>query len=161
MKLFRKISLVATTLSALNASLCFGADPVFDMPLTHIPAEYLDLAQRAESALLQYTHGCTGDVAPISAYMTETAVIEYATDKAGVFLARDAASLEACWEGAMQLTRAVDSYVRLYPTSYTNTVFIQFGTEDSADAIQQHIAIIEIDGTRISRIRDLTTVKSL
>jgi hypothetical protein len=160
MKLLRNGLLLGTTLFTLNAPLSFGADPIFEMPFTHISSEYVDVAQRAENALRQYAHDCTTNVGPSSVSMTENAVIEYVTDKAGVFLTRDAASLDSCWEGALRLTRAVNSQVRLYPTSYTNTVFIQFATDEVAGATHQHGAIIQMDGTRISRIRDLTTVKS-
>jgi hypothetical protein len=161
MKLLKNIPAVATALFTLNAPLASGADPVFDISLTPMPARYGDLVQRAESALTQYAQDCATNVSRGSGSLTETAVIEYATDKAGVFLASDAASLEHCWEGAQQLTQAVNSHVRLYPTSYLNTVFIQFETEDSTDAAHLCIAIVEMDGARISRIRDLTTVKAL
>jgi hypothetical protein len=157
--MLRQSSLLTAALFALHAQICLAAEPISHTQRPRILVVSVDLIPRAESALLQYARGCATSNAAGSDSLTDNAVIEYATAKTGRFLAVDAAYMDVCWEGATQMNRARDSHIRLYPTNYPNTVFAQFETEDVPGVAREHLCLIEIDGKRIARIRDLTTIK--
>jgi hypothetical protein len=114
---------------------------------------------------MEYGKNCeTGDHAAISQALTDTAVIEYVTAKPERVVSVDAAAAQNCWEGATLLKHAASLHVWIFPTSYTNTVFVQYEIADgavSAKESAEHLAMIEMDGFLIARIRDLTAYATI
>jgi hypothetical protein len=161
MKTLTFVSSVAASLFTLNIQAAISAEPAFERPQGALAAATATLLDRVEHALMEYAKNCeTGDHAAISQALTDTAVIEYVTAQPERVVSVDAAAAQNCWEGATMLEHAADPHVWIFPTSYTNTVFVQYETADgaaSANASAEHLAMIEMDGFRIARIRDLTT----
>jgi hypothetical protein len=165
MKTLTSVSFVAACLFTLSIHAAFSAEPVFERPQVGLAADTAALLGRVEHALLLYAKNCdTGDHAAASQTLTDTAVIEYLTAQPGRVVSVDAAAAQSCWEGATQLQHATNLHVWIFPTSVTNTVFVQYGTAEGAvwtKESAEHLAMIEMDGYRIARIRDLTTDTTL
>jgi hypothetical protein len=165
MKTLTLISFVAASLFTLKVYASTSAEPAFERPQVALPADTAALLGRVEHALLQYANNCeTGDYASISQALTDTSVIEYMTAQPERVVSVDAAAAQNCWEGATLLKHAANLHVWIFPTGYTNTVFVQYETADGAVSAKQsaeHLAMIEMDGLRIARIRDLTTYATI
>jgi hypothetical protein len=161
MKTLTSVSFVAASLFTLNIHASFSAEPVFERPQVALAADTTAVLGRVEQALLQYAKNCeTGDHAAGSQTLTDTAVIEYVTTQPGRFVSVDAAAAQSCWEGATLLKHAANLHVWIFPTSFRNTVFVQYETADGAVLAKEsaeHLAMIEMDGYRMARIRDLTS----
>jgi hypothetical protein len=161
MKTLTFVSFVAAAQFTMDVHASISAEPAFERPQVALAADTAALLGRAEHALLQYAKNCeTGDHAAISHTLTDTAVIEYVTAQPERVVSVDAAAAQNCWEGATLLKHAANLHVWIFPTSYTNTVFVQYEPAYgavSAKESAEHLPMIEMDGLRIARIRDLTT----
>jgi hypothetical protein len=161
MKTSTFVSFVAASLFTLKIHASISAEPAFERPQVALAADTAALLGRVEHALLQYAKNCeTGDQAAISQALTDTAVIEYLTAQPERVVSVDASAAKNCWEGATLLKHATSLHAWIFPTGHTNTVFVQYETADgavSAKESAEHLAMIEMDGLRIARIRDLTT----
>jgi hypothetical protein len=119
------------------------------------------LIANVERALSRYAAGCgIHDENAGADVFTSFAVIEYASSVAGHFIGIDAIGAENCWAAsALTDTRLSESPIWIYPTSEANDVFIQYTVVIGTGAAQhtvQDIALVEMAGDRIARIRDYT-----
>jgi hypothetical protein len=118
-----------------------------------------NLISRVERALASYATGCASrDEKAMAKVFTGFAVIAYASNIPGRFIAGDAITADRCWAGsalAGQFSSA--SPIWIYPTGDPNDVFIQYtavvGTGTAQRAVQD-IALVEMAGDRIAQIRD-------
>ncbi len=156
MKTLMNPAIFVASLLTAGSQPAVAAGPFFETSPVVTPAAS-SLVERVERALLQYAQGCAAGHGASSQALTDTAVIEYATPAAGRFVATDAAAGGTCWEGATLLNRTDNLHVWIYPTDFANTVFVQYSTEDGSVAAQDHLAMIEMDGSLIARIRDFTS----
>jgi len=157
----RSISAVAASvLLTLAASTGFAAEAVQD-PAIPQSATSANLIARADRALRDYVAACsTGDAEAFSRIFTNDAVIEYALDEPGTYLAVEAAALSANRVGTPRQTGpdAHISNLQISPTPDSNTVFVYYTT--TADVRTpgevpafEHLALVEMRGDRIFKMR--------
>jgi hypothetical protein len=89
---------------------------------------------------------------------TGFAVIAYASNIPGRFIASDAIAADRCWAGSALTGKfSSESQIWIYPTSDPNDVLVQYtavvGTGTAQRAVQD-IALVEMAGDRIAQIRD-------
>jgi hypothetical protein len=87
-------------------------------------------------------------------------VVSVAEYPVTICIARRCCRAELLARGATLLKHAANLHVWIFPTSFANTVFVQYETADGAVWAKEgaeHLAMIEMDGYRIARIRDLST----
>jgi hypothetical protein len=89
---------------------------------------------------------------------TDFAVIEYASNIPGRFTGSDAITADRCWAAsALTVPFPSESPIWIYPTTDPNDVMIQYtiaiGTGTARHAVPD-IAIVEMAGDRIAKIRD-------
>jgi hypothetical protein len=130
-------------------------------PVTMAPGRSTSasLIAHVERALSRYAAGCEShDENAMADVFTSFAVIEYASSVAGFFVSTDAIAAERCWAAsALTSTRLKESPILIYPTSDAHDVFIQYTVVIDTGAAQQtvqDIALVEMAGDRIARIRD-------
>jgi hypothetical protein len=122
----------------------------------------VELIARVERALSSYAISCAArDEKAMAEVFTESAVIAYASNAPGRFVAGDAIRAEKCWAaGALTGASSNESPIWIYPTSYPNDVLIQYTVVVETGILQhevQDIALIEMAGNRIAQIRDYMT----
>jgi hypothetical protein len=148
------------TALAGNAEADFTGGTVFRFPTT--TTETVDSAKlitRVERALSRYATGCAAhDEHAIADALTRFAVIEYPTTVVGRFVSVDAIAAEKCWAAsALEPGRSHKSQFWIFPTREMNFVFVQYtlivGTPGAAQSVQA-LALVELEGDRIARIRD-------
>jgi hypothetical protein len=160
--------LLATVLLTVSMQTAFAGDAaenttesaLFRYPATTGGAiDSADLISRVERALLSYAAGCaTRDENAMAEVFTGFAVIAYASDIPGRFIASDASTADRCWAAsALTVTFPSESPIWIYPTSDPNDVMVQYtavvGTGTAQHAVQD-IALVEMAGDRIAQIRD-------
>jgi len=159
----RSISAVAASVVlTLTAPAGFASEPVQDRAIPHV-APSADLLARADRALRDYvTASSTGDTEAFGRLFTNDAVVEYALDEPGTYLAVAAAALSANRVSNSQQTGpgAHISSLQIFPTPDSNTVFVHYTT--SADVRtpgevppSEHLALLEMRGDRIFKMRKL------
>lgn len=160
MKRLNTILALAVSLLAFGAlEPAFAGDTAPQMRIISYKQDSSDAVLKVQRALLRYEAACVAhDRQRISDSLTSFAVIEYATSAAGQFEARDALATEGCWSGLSALhDRSNGGPVIVYPTSESNSVLIQYplrtGKSVGARSVQD-IALVQLDGERIARIRD-------
>jgi len=134
---------------------------------THVPATALaaanaDLIARADRALRDYVAACSArDEEAMARIITSDAVIEYALEAPGTYLAVDAAALIAeRWAGSESTGIGVQvSELWIFPTPNSNVVFVHYTTSsDIGSATQipgaEHLAVLEMRGDRIFKMRN-------
>jgi hypothetical protein len=161
-------SLISLTLAslALSTQLAIAADtgPVVTAgPQFHAVTMAPDrptsasIITNVEAAISRYASACaTQDENAIAGVFTRFAVMEYASSVAGQFISMDAIGAERCW-AAGDFTNG--SPIWIYPTSEPNDVLIQYTLVTGTGAAQhtvQNLALVEMAGDRIARIRDYT-----
>jgi hypothetical protein len=138
----------------------FTGATLFRFPTT--TAETVDSAKlitRVERALSRYATGCAAhDEHAIADAFTRFAVIEYPTTVLGHFVSVDAIAAPKCWAAsALEAGRLHTSPFWIFPTREINFVFVQYtltvGTPGAAQSVQA-LALVELEGNRIARIRD-------
>ena len=156
----RSISgLAATVLLTMTVHTSFAEEPV-QVPATPQAAASANLIVRADRALRDYVAArSTGDDAAISRILTSDAMVEYALEEPGTYLAVEVAALSANRSGNAKQTRpgARISNLWIFPTPDSHTVFVHYTT--SADGAlpaelpdSEHLALIEMRGDRIVKI---------
>jgi hypothetical protein len=159
----RSISAVAASVVlALTAPTGFASEHAQDRAIPRA-APSADLLARADRALRDYvTASSTGDSEALGRLFTNDAVIEYALEEPGTYLAVAAAALSANRAGNAQQTGpgAHISNLQIFPTPDSNTVFVHYTT--SADVqtpeevpASEHLALLEMRGDRIFKMRKL------
>jgi hypothetical protein len=137
----------------------FAADPV------HVPpqsAASANLIARADRALRDYVAACsTGDDEAIARIVTSDAMVEYALEEPGTYLAVEAAALSANRSGNGKQTGpgAHISNLWIFPTPDSNTVFVHYtiGSDGRSPAElpdSERLALLEMRGDRIVKIRN-------
>jgi hypothetical protein len=157
----RSISgLAATVLLTMTVHTSFAAEPV-QVPATPQAAASANLIVRADRALRDYVAArSTGDDAAISRILTSDAMVEYALEEPGTYLAVEVAALSANRSGNAKQTRsgAHISNLWTFPTPDSNTVFVHYtiGSDvpSSAEPDSEHLALLEMRGDRIVKIRN-------
>jgi hypothetical protein len=156
----RSISAVAASVVlTLTAPTGFASEHVQDRAIPHA-APSADLLARADRALRDYvTASSNGDSEAFGRLFTNDAVIEYALDEPGTYLAVAAAALSANRVGNTGPGAHI-SNLQIFPTPDSNTVFVHYTT--SADVrtpeevpASEHLALLEMRGDRIFKIRKL------
>jgi hypothetical protein len=89
--------------------------------------------------------------------VTSDAVFEYVLEEPGSYLTIDATSLRAHCVGEEHTGESPlnVSNLRIFPTGDPNSVFVSYTTSTAGDS--EHLALIELRGDRIAKLRDFTT----
>jgi hypothetical protein len=155
------LTLAATVVLTMAVHTGFAADPVH-APATPQAAASADIIARADRALRDYVAACSnGDDEAIARIVTSDAMVEYALDEPGTYLAVEAAALSANRAGNAKQTRpgAHISSLRIFPTPDSNTVFVHYKTSSDVRSPaeppdSEHLALLEMRGDRIVKIRN-------
>jgi hypothetical protein len=118
-----------------------------------------DAITRARHALIDYLAACTAhDSDGIARATTGAAVIEYALDEPGKYLSVDLHTTTGCWGSVPQSTAETGaSDLWIFPTPDPDTTFVHFvvaANEKSSGRKSEYLALIEMSGDRIAKIRD-------
>lgn len=124
-------------------------------------AEVVSLARRA---FLRFTAACLAhDQSRIAQAVTADVVLEYDLPDPGITLTVDNTALNGlCAASAPKGTASRISNLLIFPMTDPHTVFIQYQAPSRPDGSasggsKQYMAIVELRGDRIARIRDFTT----
>jgi hypothetical protein len=145
-------SLAAAVLLTMTVHTGFAAEPV-RVPATPEAAASADLIARADRALRDYVAASSaGDEEAIARIVTSDAMVEYALQEPGTYLAVEAAALSAHRSGHAKQTRpgAHISNLWIFPTPDSNTVFVHYtigsDVRSSAQPDSEHLALLEMRG---------------
>ncbi len=157
MKALASIFFASSLSLAVHPGPARASDQLFREPESSSAPLDLRTIERVEAALSKYADFCSAhDDAAYSLALTDDALIEYAAEAEGHYLAADILFSE-CWSVAAQLSGSAQAgAVWIYPSGLANTVFIQYGSGPSEVAGSGHpagIALIQMQGARIERIR--------
>jgi len=162
--LYRSIllRLAVTVLLTMTAQSGFAAEAVH-VPATSPAAASANLIARADRALRAYVAACsTADSEAFARIVTSDAVVEYALEEPGAYLAVEAAALSASRSGHSKErgSGAHISNLWIYPTSDSNVVFVHYTTRSDVRSPAQlpdseRLALLEMRGDRIFKIRNL------
>ena len=156
------LRLAVTTLLTVTVQTGFAAE-AGRIPATPPAAASANLIARADRALRDYVAACsTGDIEAFAHIVTSDAVVEYALEEPGTYVAVEAAALSAKRSDNSKLTgtEAHISNLWLYPTNDPNVVFVHYTTRSDVRPPAQlpdteHLALIEMRGDRIFKMRNL------
>jgi len=156
------LGLAATVLLTITAQTGFAAKRA-QVPAIPQSAASANLIARADRALRDYVAACSsGDVEAFARIVTSDAVVEYALEEPGTYLAVEAAALSAQRSGNSSETGtgAHISNLWIYPTSDSNVVFAHYTTRSDGRSPAQlpdseHLALLEMRGDRILKMRNL------
>ena len=152
-------SISGLTATALLTMTAHAAEPVGANPQAAASA---NLIERADHALRDYVAASSsGDDEAMARVVTSDAVVEYALDEPGTYLAVEAAALSANRSGSADRTRpgARISNLWIFPTPDPNTVFVHYttgadGRSPAEFPDSEHLALLEMRGDRIAKIRN-------
>src|SRR5712664_2158285 len=143
--------LAATVLLTMTVHTGFAAEPT-QVPASPQAATSANLIARADRALRDYVAACsTDDDEVIARIVTSDAMVEYALEEPGTYLAVEAAALSAKRSGNAKQTRpgAHISNLWIFPTPDPNTVFVHYTT--SSDVLSpaerpdsEHLSLLEM-----------------
>jgi hypothetical protein len=158
------LGLAATVVLTMTVSTGFAAESA-QVSAAPQAATSANLIARADRALRDYVVAySTGDDEAIAHIVTSDAMVEYALEEPGTYLAVEAAALSANRSGNVKQTRsgAHISNLRIFPTPDSNTVFVHYTTSpDVRSAAElpdsEHLALLEMRGDRIVKIRNSST----
>ena len=155
-----QLGLAATVLLTMTVQTGFAAELVHP-PATPQAAASANLIARADRALRDYVAACsTGNEEAIARILTIDAVVEYALEEPGTYLTVEAAALSANRSVNAQPTGtgAHISNLWIFPTPDSNTVFVHYtigsDVRSSAEPDSEHLALLEMRGDRIVKIRN-------
>jgi hypothetical protein len=155
--------LIAALMLPMNALTALAADPV-TAPAASVSKINADVISRVDHVLQNYVLACSvHDGQAIGRAVTSDAVFEYVLEDPGSYLTIDATSLRAhcAIEEPLENSPLHISNLRVFPTADSNSVFVQYTTnaEGSQPAVEhsEHLALIELRGDRIAKLRDFTT----
>ena len=125
-----------------------------------------ELIGRVERALASYATACASrDEQAMAKVFTGFAVIAYASNIPGRFIAGDAITADRCWAGSALIGQfSSESPIWIYPTGDPNDVFVQYASvvgTGTAQRTAQVIALVEMAGDRIAQIRDFGSLFDL
>jgi hypothetical protein len=118
-----------------------------------------ELVRRVARALSVFAYSCARrDEKTMAGVFTSSAVVAYASDTPGIFIATDAFTADRCWASvALSDAYGGKSPIWIYPTGDPSVVFIQYTVVLGTGAARREVedlALIEMTGDRISQIRD-------
>jgi ketosteroid isomerase-like protein len=156
--------IVAALMLLTNSITTLAADPT-NIPAISQSRVNADVISRADHALRDYVLACLlNDGRAIGRAVTNDAVFEFALDDPGSYLSIDATSLRAhCADEEPAAASEVRiSNVWVFPTGDANSVFVRYtisaaATSQSGTAGSEHLALVEMRGDRIAKLRDFTT----
>jgi hypothetical protein len=156
------LGLAATVLLTMTVQTGLAAKPA-QVPAIPQSAASANLIARADRALRDYVAACSsGDVEAFARIVTSDAVVEYALEEPGTYLAVEAAALSAKRSGnSKQMgTGGHISNLWIYPTSDSNTVFVHYTTRSDVRSPaplpdSEHLALLEMRGDRVFKMRNL------
>jgi hypothetical protein len=154
-----KVLLIATLMLSMNSMTTLAADPV-TAPAASLSKVNADVISRADRALRDYLLACAvHDGQAIGKAVTSDAVFEYVLEEPGSYLTVDATSLHAHCAVEEQTAKSPlqISNLRVFPTADSNAVFVSYTTAAADSPPSEHLALIELSGERIAKLRDFTT----
>src|SRR4030088_2206926 len=122
------LGLAATVLLTMTVQTGFAAEPAH-VPAIPQSAASANLIARADRALRGYVAACsTGDDEAIARIVTSDAMVEYALEEPGTYLAVEATALSSTRSGDAEQRRsgAHISNLWIFPTPDPNTVFVHY-----------------------------------
>ena len=153
-----KVLLIATLMLSMNSMTTLAADPV-TASAASLSKVNADVISRADRALRDYLLACSlHDGQAIGKAVTSDAVFEYVLEP-GSYLTIDATSLRAHCAVEEQTGESPlrISNLRVFPTGDSNAVFVSYTTAAADSLTSEHLALIELSGERIAKLRDFTT----
>ena len=155
---------------AVTALLMMTAPTGFAAEATHVPATALaeanaNLIARANRALRGYVTALSrDDDEAVARILTTDAVVEYALEMPGTYLAVEAAALSAnsLVGGEQPASGAHISTLWIFPTPDSNVVFVQFTIASdvrSPVSGSEHLAVLEMRGDRIRKLRNFKNLE--
>jgi len=157
------LCLTATVVLTMTLHTGLAAEPVH-VPATAHAAANANLITRADRALRDYVAACsTGDDETIARIVTSDAAVEYVLEEPGTYLGVEAAALSAaCSSNAKQAGAGASiSNLWIFPTSDSNTVFVQYTISSDVRSPAQfpdskHLALLEMRGDQILKMRNFS-----
>jgi ketosteroid isomerase-like protein len=158
-------TLVTTAVLLLTNSITTLADEPTHTPATSQSKLNAAVISNVDHALRDYLLACsTHDAQAIGHSVTSDAVFEYALEEPGSYVTVDATSLRAhCSSDASTKHSPTDvSNLWIFPTGDSNYVFVRYTTSAAAESgvaeeRSQHLALVEMRGDRIAKLRDFTS----
>jgi hypothetical protein len=155
----------ASALLALSPHRGFAGDVRVNVPDTARAVEAADLISRATRGLLDYLAACSlHDQQGVARSITTDAVVEYPLAEPGTYLTVDATALSSHCGGNVRPTGQAEhiSNLWIFPTHDANAVFVHYSTTSDSVSLAkasptEHLALVEMLGERIAKIRDFTT----
>jgi hypothetical protein len=155
------LGLAAGALLTMTVRTGSAAEPI-DVPATPQTAGNASLIARADRALRAYVAArSTGDDGAIARIVTSDAMVEYALEEPGTYLAVEAAALGTNRSSNAEQARLEGhiSNLWIFPTPDANTVFVHYtiGSDDRSRTglpDSEHLALLEMRGDRIVKIRN-------
>jgi hypothetical protein len=96
--------------------------------------------------------------------VTSDAVFEYALQEPGSYVTVDATSLSTHWSNDAHTKHSPTNVSNLwiFPTGDSNSVFVRYTTSTAgesgvAEERLEHLALVEMRGDRIAKLRDFTS----
>jgi len=141
----------------------FAAEAVH-VPATPHAAANANLIARADRALRAYVAAySSGDDEAIARIVTSDAVVEYALEEPGTYLAVEAAALSVNRIANVEPrgTAAQISKLWIFPTNDSNVVFVRYtiGSDVQSPAQvpdSEHLALLEMRGDQILKLRNFS-----
>jgi len=160
-----RVTLSVAALMLLTNSITALAADTTNIPAIPQSTIYADVIFRADHAVRDYVLACyLSDGPAIGRAVTSDAVFEFALDEPGSYLSVDATSLRAHCAAveSVEASQVRISNVWVFPTSDANSVFVRYtissrATSQSGTAGSEHLALVDMRGDRITKLRDLTT----
>jgi hypothetical protein len=122
------------------------------------------LISRADRAIRRYLDACHSNRDALEV-VTSDARIEYTLDSPGALLSLDASSIFASC-GSIGIPGAQPVNLWIFPTGEENAVFVQYdipssGPVSNGGAAERQVALVEMRGERIQRMRNFGAVPEL
>jgi hypothetical protein len=166
-----KAMLIAALMLSMNSMTTLASDAV-TASATSLSKANADVISHADHALRDYVLACSvHDGQAIGRTVTNDAVFEYVLEEPGSYLTIDGTSLRAHCVGEEPTGESPlrISTLRIFPTGDSNAVFVSYTTSTADDSqptvelpehpafVSEHLALIELRGDRIAKLRDFTT----
>jgi ketosteroid isomerase-like protein len=158
-------TLVTTAVLLLTNSIATLADEPAHTPATSQAKLNAAVISTVDHVLRDYLlASSTRDAQAIGKLVTSDAVFEYALQEPGSYVTVDATSLRAHWSNDANTKRSpeVVSNLWIFPTGDSNSVFVRYTTSTAAESgvaeeHSEHLALVEMRGDRIAKLRDFTS----
>lgn len=158
-------TLVITAVLLLTKSITTVADEPTHTPTTSQAKQNAALIAKVDHALRDYLLGSAMHDAPaIGRSVTSDAVFEYVLEEPGSYVTVDATSLSTHWsnDANTQPSPTNVSNLWIFPTGDSNSVFVRYTTSTAGESAMaeersEHLALVEMRGDRIAKLRDFTS----